>query len=75
LPEHAHRTLPNHVQTTWPLTPVSRLIRLTTDDIIQQGSEVLIRLGDPPAPVPEPFAALLLELASHQPGITTASTR
>jgi hypothetical protein len=63
------------VQTTWPLTPVSRLIRLTTDDIIQQGSEVLIRLGDPPAPVPEPFAALLLELASHQPGITTASTR
>jgi hypothetical protein len=56
--------------------PVSRLIRLTTDDVIQQDSEVLIRLGDPPAPVPEPFAALLLELAlsGHQPGITTAST-
>ena len=54
--------------------PVSRLIRLTTDDVIQQDSQVLIRLGDPPAPVPEPFAALLLELAGHQPGITTAST-
>jgi len=55
--------------------PVSRLIRLTTDDITQQDNEVLIRLGDPPAPVPEPFAALLLELASHQPGNTTASTQ
>lgn len=54
--------------------PVSRLIRLTTGDVIQQDGEVLIRLGDPPAPVPEPFAALLLELAGHQHGITTAST-
>ena len=50
--------------------PVSRLIRLTTDDVIQQDSQVLIRLGDPPAPVPEPFAALLLELAGNQPAST-----
>jgi hypothetical protein len=53
--------------------PVSRLIRLTTDDIIQQDDEVLIRLGDPPAPVPEPVAALLLELAGNRPNITTTS--
>lgn len=32
--------------------PVSRLRRLTTDDVIRQDGEVLIRLGDPPAPVP-----------------------
>jgi hypothetical protein len=55
--------------------PVSRLIRLTTDDIIQHDSQVLIRLGDPPAPVPEPFAALLLELASDQPRPATDRTR
>ena len=47
--------------------PVSRLRRLTIDDVIRQDGEVLIRLGDPPAPVPEPFAAMLLEL-SRQPG-------
>ncbi|MGO8891690.1 MAG: hypothetical protein ACLQB1_18620 [Streptosporangiaceae bacterium] len=54
--------------------PVSRLIRLTAADVTQQDGEVLIRLGDPPAPVPEPFAALLLELAGNQPGPATAST-
>lgn len=54
--------------------PVNRLIRLTTSDITQQDGEVFIRLGDPPAPVPEPFAALLLELAGHPPTTTTTST-
>jgi integrase len=41
--------------------PASRLVRLTTDDILQDNDgHVLIRLGDPPTPVPEPFADLLL---------------
>jgi hypothetical protein len=54
--------------------PVSRLIRLTTDDVIQHDGAVLIRLGDPPVPVPEPFAALLLELTGSRQGMTTAAT-
>ncbi len=54
--------------------PVSRLIRLTTDDVIQQDGEVLIRLGNPPVPVPEPFAALLLELAGSWQDMTTAAS-
>lgn len=53
--------------------PVSRLRRLTIDDVIRQDGEVLIRLGDPPAPVPEPFAALLLELAGNRENMTTAT--
>lgn len=32
LPEHAHQTLPDHVQTTWPLTP--GLIKASTTLII-----------------------------------------
>ncbi|GAA3521453.1 hypothetical protein FHR32_006018 [Streptosporangium album] len=39
--------------------PVSRLIRLTTDDLTENDTEMLLRLGDPPVTVPDPFAALL----------------
>jgi integrase len=53
--------------------PVSRLARLTIDDIIRQDGQVLIRLGDPPAPVPEPFAALLLQLAANRENMTAAT--
>jgi integrase len=53
--------------------PVSRLLRLTIDDVIQQEDDVFIRLGDPPTPVPEPFAALLLELADNRENMTTAT--
>src|SRR5260370_8646426 len=55
--------------------PVNRLIRLTTDDVTQQDGEVFLHLGDPPAPVPEPFAALLLQLPTSQQNTTTASPR
>jgi hypothetical protein len=48
--------------------PASRLVQLTADDIIRDGqSQVFIRLGDPPAPVPEPFAGMLLRLAAEPP--------
>ena len=40
--------------------PLTRILRLTTDDVLNQDGEVKIRLGEPPAPVPEPFASLLL---------------
>ncbi len=49
--------------------PASRLVQLTADDITHDDkAEVLIRLGDPPAPVPEPFAGMLLRLATESPG-------
>lgn len=40
--------------------PLSRIQHLTTD----HDGELLIHLGDPPAPVPEPFAALLRQLVA-----------
>jgi hypothetical protein len=42
--------------------PLSRIHRLTTADLIDTGPQLHLRLGDPPSPVPEPFAALLREL-------------
>ncbi|MFC7280014.1 hypothetical protein ACFQS1_39160 [Paractinoplanes rhizophilus] len=52
--------------------PISRIHRLTTTDLLDEGPEMLIRFGDPPVPVPEPFASLLRELAaaagSAEPG-------
>jgi hypothetical protein len=53
--------------------PVVRLIRLTITDIITSGTEMTIRLGDPPVPVPEPLAALITELAARPANMNTAS--
>jgi hypothetical protein len=53
--------------------PVSRIVRLTTDDVIQDGDQVLLRLGDPPTPVSEPFAGLLLAFVAARPNTTTAT--
>jgi hypothetical protein len=54
--------------------PVSRLARLTLDDIIiGDDGQVFIRLGDPPTPVPEPFAAMLTELAANRVNMNTAA--
>jgi hypothetical protein len=53
--------------------PASRIVRLTVDDITRDGDEVLLRLGDPPVPVPEPFAALLLAAAAQRSNMTTAT--
>ncbi|MGH3711798.1 MAG: hypothetical protein ACRDRQ_27720 [Pseudonocardiaceae bacterium] len=39
---------------------VSRIVRLTVDDVIRDGDQILLRLGEPPSPVPTPFAELLL---------------
>jgi hypothetical protein len=41
--------------------PIRRLIRLTVHDVLTDGDQVAIRLGDPPTPVPEPFADPLLD--------------
>ncbi|WP_462166903.1 hypothetical protein, partial [Frankia sp. AiPs1] len=53
--------------------PTSRIVRLTVDDITRDGDKVLLRLGDPPVPVPEPFAALLLAAADQRDNMTTAT--
>ncbi|MEV6183304.1 hypothetical protein [Streptomyces sp. NPDC052015] len=39
--------------------PVSRIVRLTIDDITDDGVTVTVRLGDPPSPLPEPIADLM----------------
>ncbi|WP_239153511.1 hypothetical protein [Virgisporangium aliadipatigenens] len=55
--------------------PVSRITRLTIDDIIRDDDQVLLRLGDPPTPVPEPVAALLLEYLGQRTNMRTATNR
>ena len=53
--------------------PLTRILGLTLDDIRCDDGEVTIRLGDPPAPVPEPFASLLLRHAGQRLNLTTAT--
>ncbi|MGH3219119.1 MAG: tyrosine-type recombinase/integrase [Streptosporangiaceae bacterium] len=53
--------------------PLTRILRLTLDDIACNDGEVTIRLGDPPAPVPEPSASLLLRHAGQRLNLTTAT--
>lgn len=50
--------------------PLSRILRLSTDDLAAVDGELQLRLGEPPSPVPPPFAALLNQLvaASTQAG-------
>ena len=43
----------------------SRIATMTTDQIIQRDTEVFVRFGRHDLPVPEPLAALLLELINH----------
>ena len=53
--------------------PLTRILTLTTDNIVHDGGTVTIRLGEPPAPVPEPFASLLLRYAGQRLNLTTAT--
>ncbi|MFC8424155.1 hypothetical protein ACFUN7_25310 [Streptomyces sp. NPDC057236] len=39
--------------------PVSRIVRLTIDDITDDETTVTVRLGDPQSPLPQPVAALM----------------
>ncbi|GGQ40093.1 hypothetical protein GCM10010266_73990 [Streptomyces griseomycini] len=47
--------------------PVSRIVRMTVDDVLREGQHVALRLGDPPTPVPEPVADLLLNYLQALP--------
>ncbi|GAB2843432.1 hypothetical protein GCM10022221_48300 [Actinocorallia aurea] len=46
---------------------------LGADDLAIDDGAVLLRLGDPPTPVPEPFAALLLDYVAARPNTLTAT--
>lgn len=54
--------------------PLSRITRLTIGDITtdEQG-QMLIRLGDPPAPIPAPFDAIVNDYLATRPNLTTAT--
>ncbi|MGV9383412.1 hypothetical protein ACWDRB_46885 [Nonomuraea sp. NPDC003707] len=38
--------------------PISRILRLTLDDLTRDGDQALLRLGDPPSPVPEHYGGV-----------------
>jgi integrase len=52
--------------------PLSRVLRLALSDITRSDDgQVHIRFGHPPAPVPEPFAGLLLQLIADRPATSS----
>ena len=53
--------------------PLSRIVRLTIDDVIRDGDQVFIRLGDPPVPIPGPFAEILTNYVANRSNLTTAT--
>lgn len=55
--------------------PFSRIVRLTLGDVIGDDGQVLLRLGDPPAPVPGPVADLLLKWIGSRDNMNTATNR
>jgi len=55
--------------------PFSRIVRLTLGDVIRDDGQVLLRLGDPPTPVPGPVADLLLKWIGSRDNMNTATNR
>lgn len=53
--------------------PIVRLVRLTLDDVTTTDGQVLLRLGDPVTPVPEPFGELLACYRRERGNMNTAS--
>ncbi|MDX3249080.1 hypothetical protein [Streptomyces sp. ME18-1-4] len=53
--------------------PLTRITRLITDDIQHEDGKVLVRLGDPPSPVPAPFDGMLLDYLGQRPNTKTAT--
>lgn len=55
--------------------PLSRVVRLSIDDVIRDGDQVLLRLGEPPSPIPGPVADLLLSWIPNRDNMNTATNR
>lgn len=53
--------------------PLSRVVRLTLDDIGHSNDQTLLGLGEPPSPVPEPLAELLHRWISSRDNMNTAT--
>jgi hypothetical protein len=53
--------------------PLTRIVRLTVDDVLRDSDEVLLRLGEPASPVPAPVASLLLEHIADRENMNTAT--
>lgn len=61
--------------------PLTRIVKLTIDDVLcspeqggqDNGQDVYLRLGNPPTPVPQPLAGLLVEHAAARANMNTAS--
>ena len=51
---------------------LTRIVKLTLDDIVVDGEQLFIRLGDPPAPVPAPFDAIVRAHLADRPNMHTA---
>lgn len=55
--------------------PLTRVARLTIDDVIRDGDHMLLRLGDPASLVPEPVADILLAWIDSRTNMNTATNR
>jgi hypothetical protein len=54
--------------------PATRIVRLSIDDVdTDDDGHLRIRLGEPPTPVPEPFASLLLRAVNERENMNTAT--
>jgi hypothetical protein len=54
--------------------PASRIVRLTVDDVLREGDQVLVRLGEPPSPVPEALAGILFQLVDNRQNTTSTTS-
>ncbi|MFB7293210.1 hypothetical protein [Actinacidiphila glaucinigra] len=55
--------------------PLTRIVRLAVDDVIHDGEAVLLRLGEPASPVPEPAASLLRDYIADRDHMNTATNQ
>lgn len=53
--------------------PLNKIVRLTIDDVIHEDDQVFLRLGDPPAPIPKPFADVVVDYLASRSNLTTAT--
>lgn len=53
--------------------PLTRLARLTVDDVDDHARPVRLRLGADPLELPEPLGALVAELKQRRPGLATTA--
>lgn len=54
--------------------PVSKIVTLTIDDLVLAPTDMRLRLGAEPVPVPTPFAVLIYELLESRSNLRTTTT-